>query len=151
MKDAMTFLQALQTDPRARELVRKMEIPEDQGQVADCYLSLAGQLGYSLTKEEILEAVREMSRAQREKTGKALEKMSLSENDLERIAGGMNPDCDSTYNEEGEWCWFSDSCIVIICKYDEDENFDNLEFNPDEILRGDHCAETSKIDFDAGF
>ena len=157
MKDAMAFLQALQTDSRAKELIKTMDIPADREKAADCYVILAGKLGYTLTKEEILAAAQEMSKAQREKTGRAMEKMPLDDEDLANVAGGVQEPgydgCDSTYHDD-EWCWISDSCQVLISFY-EDEFFfvekefdlrDEKEFSPDEILNNaQHCLKGALI------
>ena len=162
MKDAKTFLEALKTDPRAKELMNAAEIPADPEKTADCYVTLAGELGYTLTKEEILAAAQEMSKAQQQKTARAMDKIALENADLDKVAGGDagNPACGSTYTD-GEWCWFSDSCSVVIDYYIEgtpslEPNAPNIpdlpisehEFNFDDIMNGSHCTQVPELPHD---
>ena len=147
MKDAIAFLKSLQADPKAKDLIRTMEIPADPDKAADCYVSLAGKLGYTLTKEEILAAAHEMLKAQQQKTDRDAEKFSLSEDDLDNVAGGLDDPghsgCASTWNDD-EWCWVTDSCSVVINYYDGDvetspehrdpgdiPDINEMEWNPD--------------------
>ena len=147
MKDAMAFLQALQNDPRAKELIRDMKIPEDREKASECYVSLASKLGYTLTKEEIMSAARELSKAQREQTGRTLAKVSLNDDELENVAGGVDEPghegCDSSYHDH-EWCWWSDSCNMIISFYQD--VFYEVEFDVDDILKGDHCTQIPRLE-----
>ncbi len=140
MKDAKAFLQELQTNPRARETVGRMAIPKNEKEAAECYVRLAEELGYSLTGDEIQTAARELSRTQARKTGDALKKVSLAEEDLDGVAGGVDWEetgpCESTHTS-GEWCWWNDSCEVVISYYEEEE----MEFTPEQILQNGHFPE----------
>ena len=48
-------------------------------------------------------------------------KEALDEADLDQVAGGELYECDSTYRLEGEWCWFSDSCDIVVLSYDDEK------------------------------
>ena len=101
-------------------------------------------------KEYFTSFLQVKEKIQQEKAAKAEESMktALDENDLEHVAGGTgkNAGCDSTYTED-EWCWFSDSCSLLISDYDDEcgaasnagiDVFDEEEFSADQILRGEH-------------
>ena len=126
MNQAMQFLDKLRNDPKAKELVTGLKMPESEEETARVYLGLAEKMGFNLTAEEILAAVKTMSQEQRSKTAEAagsVDKAPLSEDALEAVAGGRDGDgepidsCDGTH-VPGEWCWFNDSCSYLIWSYE---------------------------------
>ena len=144
MSDAIEFLKSMQNDARAKEIVREMKTPENEKQAADAYVSLARAMGYNLNREEIVSAARELSRSQRAKTDTTMDKISLDDNDLDHVAGGAPGDeyeiCSTTF-KEGEWCWWNDSCDLLITDYFDDlDDEGEMEFSPDDISRGKHFS-----------
>ena len=117
------LMDTLRNDPRAKEMVQGMKQPENDAEAAGAYAKLAQDLGFDISAEEIAEAMKKMEQAQQARTGtaaEAVEKASLAESDLDRVAGGANG-CESTYTE-GVWCWFSDFCSLLITGYVTDAN-----------------------------
>ena len=77
---------------------------------------------------------------------------ALDDEALDAVAGGteyekQNAACDTTY-DKGEWCWFSDSCSVVINYYDDsstkkkyytwDESFEDID--GDDPKYWDECV-----------
>ncbi len=135
MDQVQEFLDALHHDPRAKELAKEMKKPETEAETAESYVKLAQAMGYDITGKDILKTLLEMEQAQRALTDKANDavvKIPLGDDALDHVFGGYNPypiDCESTYTD-GEWCWVSDSCKVIIMDYsvDEDDVLDIPDF-----------------------
>ena len=82
-------------------------------------MNLAGELGFDLTKESILDFLKFREEVNREKAAKAENKVmeALEESDLDKVAGGTLSICTSTYNP-GENCYFTDDCNIIWNHYD---------------------------------
>ena len=136
MNQAITFLKELQHNPEAKNLTANIKIPENEAEAVRAYVALAEKLGYNLTAEEIQAGAKTLAEEQRRKTKQAVsdvEKAPLSEEALETVAGGDKGDyygntCASSYTE-GEWCWFSDSCSMLI----NDMSFEPSPYNIDEL------------------
>ena len=119
MEKFKAFIDAINTDPRAKELLKALPVPGSDEEAYDGYLKVAKELGLDLSREEIQAGMKSMEASRKAAT----DKISLEDGDLDRVAGGgdgdTHPDlCDSTLTE-GEWCWFSDSCSVIITDYSD--------------------------------
>ena len=130
---------------------------------AERYLGIAKELGISVSGEDILSFLQIKEKIQLEKAAKVEEivKEALDEEALENVFGGADS-CADTYSE-GEWCWFTDSCSMLICGYDAADrvagsagsgfsrgsfvciaaDLDEMEFSVDQIIAGEH--------FDAGY
>ena len=135
MSNFDTFMEAVKRDPRAKELVRGIKKPENDEEMAESYLSIAGALGFSLTKAEITEGLHtamQEQKASSEKAAKAIEKARLDEDVLDQVAGGKNEGCDDTHTL-GEWCWWTDSCFLIITDYGAG-TYDANDMNRDSVL-----------------
>ena len=116
MNEVQELIRKLAMDPKGKELLAGAKEPETIREVADMYLGFAKELGIEVSREEILAFMRQKEKAQQaasEKAEKAV-KVALEEQDLEKVAGGA--ECADTY-QEGEMCWFTDSCSIIIKSY----------------------------------
>ena len=92
-----------------------MPAPKDDTETAECYVKITKELSFDLTADEILTGLKGMEHKQKAQS----DKVSLDDADLENVAGGVgDPRCSETF-DEGEWCWFSDSCSVVISYYDD--------------------------------
>ena len=109
------FLAQMKNDPRAKELLKALPAPKSEEEALAGYQSVAKQLGFDLSQNEIQAALKAMAQEQKEKT----DKVALEDADLESVAGGGQDErCSSTF-DRGEWCWFSDSCSYVISHYDD--------------------------------
>ncbi len=119
MDEVRKFAEALRNDPRAKELVNGLDIPADDEKGVDVYLDLAKKLGFSISREDLLnweQAQREECKARSEKAEASMEE-ALDSEEMSMVAGGKDfKGCESTFNK-GEWCWFSDSCKKVINVY----------------------------------
>ncbi len=131
------FLEAILNDPKAKELARSKKAPKNDEESLKSYCEIAKELGFDLKKEEVLQVVVELAKKQRAKTAATAEtvkKAELGEEDLEHVAGGTDP-CEDTY-ESGEWCWFSDSCSLVITGYEAEpqpEPCEGLQLTTDKV------------------
>ena len=122
MNTVTQFLKALHSDPKAKGLAMGMQKPENEKETAGFYVRLAKQLGYEISEQEMIEGITAMEQAQLAQTAKAdsqVEKVSLSEDALDQVAGG-DAECKGSVNKD-EWCWWTDACSVIITKYTPDD------------------------------
>ncbi len=151
MADIREFFKALEADPKAKAKLKGMQEPGTAEEAAEQYLAIAQDMGIAVSREDMTAFLKAKEQAQREKAAKAEEKVkeALDEDALENVAGGQKiGGCESTA-DIGEWCWFSDSCAVLINDYNyvndvkseaSDDLFedDEQEFNVDQILNGEH-------------
>lgn len=112
------LLQQMKTDPRAAELVRGMPAPTNDEEAIACYTDLAVKLGSDMSKEEITEGFRALSREQQARTEAArreMEKAAVGEDALDVVAGGATGKDREPYDDD--YCWWSDSCDRMINFY----------------------------------
>ena len=112
------LLQQMKKDPRAAELVRGIPAPTNDEEVIACYTDLAEKLGCELSKEEITEGLRALSREQQARTEAArqeMEKAAIGEGTLDMVAGGAGGKDREPYDDD--YCWWSDSCDRMINFY----------------------------------
>ena len=114
IEKVQTFLNAIKTDPRAKELLEKTAKPMTGEDVLMVYVSVAKELGINVTEEELKDYLQKMVEQRKEKTGvqtKAVEK--LADDELIGAAGGNhyyeNDKCNDTY-QSAENCWYNDGC-----------------------------------------
>ncbi len=119
MDEVRKFIEALQNDPRAKELMDSIRVPVDDEKAVDVYLDLAKKLGFSISREDILSWELEKEKEYKARCAKAEASMAESL-DLEKMsaaAGGKgDASCEDTFNK-GEWCWFNDSCKNVFILY----------------------------------
>ena len=144
-------------DPRVKEKLKGMREPGTVEEAAEQYSAIAQETGISVSREDLLSFLKAKEKTQMEKAAKAEEsvKEALDEDALDAVAGGQKiSGCESTA-DIGEWCWFSDSCAVLINDYSyyadvKSEASDDLfedeeeEFDVDQILHGDHFGAGQK-------
>ncbi len=119
MNEVKKFFEALQNDPKAKELVAGMEVPVDEEKGIDAYLDLAKKLGFSISREDLLSWKQEKEKECKARAEKAQASMTeeLDPQKMSMVAGGKGDEgCDSTVNP-GEWCWFNDWCDHLINVY----------------------------------
>ena len=109
----------MKAHPRIKELISRLKTPENDEEAIEGYLSVAQALNMDVTKEELAESFAAATEAQKAKTEEAAERVNLDAKDAESVAGGYKCEkCEDTYETEGEWCWFTDSCSVLITDYE---------------------------------
>ena len=113
------FAAAVRTDPKANELIRSLPVPKSDAEAIQGYQQVAKALGFDMTGDDIVAALKVMEADQKAATAK----VSLSDDALENVAGGYDGEefgelCNSTF-KKGEWCWFSDYCAYVINDYDD--------------------------------
>ncbi len=118
MSKVNDFFKAISKDPEARKLLKDMKEPESPEEAAELYVGIAAKLGFSdITKESVAQFLAVKENVQKAVSAKAEAdvKEVLDEDSLEAVSGGGDG-CSSTF-EPHEWCWFSDSCGVVINYY----------------------------------
>ena len=146
------FMDAVRNDPRVKELLKAMPAPKNDSEGLECYVKIARELGFDLTADEILAGLNGMEQAQKAQS----EKIGLDDADLEHVAGGVKmPNCASTYESDGEWCWFSDSCSYVISYYDTEGELAQMQKDKEqrdafnELYKfDDHCDPRSDFDIE---
>ncbi len=119
MDEVRKFFEALQSDPRAKELMDSIDVPADDEKGVDVYVDLAKKLGFSISGEDLISWKQEKEKECKARCEKAETSMvqALDIKEMSMAAGGKgNKACDSSFNK-GEWCWFSDSCKHVINEY----------------------------------
>ena len=111
-------MEAVKNDPNAMEMLKGLGVPKNDAETFDGYLKVAEAIGCDITKDELLDGLKAIMAEQKAASDSVAEKVSLEEEELEKVAGGAGVGCKDTY-EEGEWCWYSDSCSLIITSYDD--------------------------------
>ena len=86
----MELLNAIQTDPKAKELLKDAAQPRSEEEMIRLCAELAPQLGYDVNEAEIREAITAAAQARREKT--AADIQALPDDDVEKAVGGGNED-----------------------------------------------------------
>ena len=123
-ENAKKFLQFVNTDEKAAELLAERDAAQTEEEGLAVYVKAAEALGFAVTAEEIREAVAEAGKViakQSEDADKAI--LEISGEDLDSVAGGtVNPP--SKHSE----CWYSfkdyencslcDACDRTFCDYD---------------------------------
>ncbi len=119
MNEVKKFMETLENDPKARELAENISIPYDEEKALDLYIDLAKKLGYTISREDLRNWEQEQEKEYKAKSEKAQDGMveSLNLDQMNMVAGGRRDTCMDTY-KRGEWCWLTDSCKMIIRRYD---------------------------------
>lgn len=94
MDEAREFLTALRSDPRAAELLGDKPQPASEEEELEAYVKIAGDLGFSLTAQQIVDGAKAMAEEQLAQTARAeqLAAEDLDLEELERVAGGYTID-----------------------------------------------------------
>ncbi len=111
------FMEALQTDPRAEELLKGKAKPESLEGAVKLYAEAAKELGFDLTEDDIMKGMKSLKEEQAAKTAQAKAAVKeLGLEDLEKVAGGAEPGCKDTF-EHRENCWLNDACDFFYNDY----------------------------------
>ena len=123
MNEVKELLEKLKKDPKAIELLKAAKEPATIEEAADLYVSIGNQLGINVTRAAVLAYLKGRQVLQQKLTENAEKsvKEALGDEALEAVAGGGELACESTYDHNGEWCWASDSCSLVINYYDKPE------------------------------
>ena len=121
MEKIKALMEAVKNDTKAMEMVKALGAPKNDEEAVAGYLKVAETLGFSITKEELYEGLKAIMAEQKAASDFTAEKISLEEAELEHVAGGTNGACSDTYTD-GEWCWFTDSCSLIISYYSSENS-----------------------------
>ena len=125
MNEAKEFLNILGKDPKAKELLKAAKKPANAEEAAQEYAIIANQLGFHVSKEQLLTLLNAKEKHQMEITARAeekLDKAAISEDELDNVAGGEKTlsVCESSF-KRGEWCWLNDSCEFVVSLYYADD------------------------------
>ena len=98
-------------DPKLREALEVSGIPDDPEESVRKLAGLAKEFGYALSEEDIHAAASIAEKQRKAMTKKTMEEVErLSDDDLDRVAGGGDkPSCKDTYQDK-ENCWSTDGC-----------------------------------------
>ena len=125
MSDIHDSLKALSENEEAKKLFRAAKEPAGIEEAAELYADIAAKTGTDISKDAILAFLKEKEVSQQAQSAKAegAVKQVLDEEALDEVAGGGNYEnhntaCDTTF-DPGEWCWFSDSCSLVISYYED--------------------------------
>ena len=116
MENVKKFFEELERNDKALELLKAASVDgKEPGSAA--LADIARQTGYDVTDEEMRACCEEERKRRAADSDAVAEKLGeLNPEDMEAAAGGKDPSCRDTYNE-GEWCWFADSCSASIRVY----------------------------------
>ena len=133
------ILEALKTDPGAKELIAGQGMPSDREALISIYAEAAKKLGFEITPEEFRSYVKEQEEARIVKTGESASAIQqLDDEALDQVAGGKKEKdgCKDTYRDR-ENCWVTDACDIVLEWYDDYE-----------CLALSSCQETEKSSYD---
>ena len=122
----LRFPEGAQRERGSEKLFKVAKEPASIEEAAELYADIAAKTGTSIPKDAILAFLKEKEVSQQAQSAKAegAVKQALDEEALDAVAGGdggyvkHNTACDTTF-DPGEWCWFSDSCSLVISYYDD--------------------------------
>ncbi len=117
IEKAKELLEAVKTDPKAKELIQEAGIPRNDEEFFHLYAEIASRLGFDITEEEIRAGIIALIQERREKTAADIEK--LSDVEVEKAAGGSkgHSECKDSYLN-GENCRLTDGCDHVWQDYD---------------------------------
>ena len=112
------LLEALKCAPNAEELLGGKVKPESPEETVATYVAAAKGLGLELSAEDVIEGIKVKVQERLAKTYEAVsEAAELSEDQLDKVAGGeILTQCEDTF-EQRENCWITDGCDYNITGY----------------------------------
>ena len=117
-KEVKAFLEALIANPEAQKLLSAMPEPETDEDRFRAWAEIAKELGYTVSEADLKACFAEREKALRE-SAEAAEStiVELSEEEMDRVAGGgAHADCKDTFLDK-ENCWASDGCDTVFHGY----------------------------------
>ena len=114
------MIKALSADPKAQELLANAVQPEDQEGEISVYADVARQLGYDITEADLKDYIEKTADLVAERTKEAEAGIQeLSDEVLEKVAGGKDHNsCKDTYKDR-ENCWVNDGCDNVYNMYSD--------------------------------
>jgi len=115
------FLETMNSDPKAGELLKGYEAPADQAGEYRIYAEIASKLGYDITEEDLktyLAKTAELMAGRTEESAAGIKE--LPDEVLDQVAGGKkdHDSCKDTYQDR-ENCWINDGCDSINNMYSD--------------------------------
>ena len=84
LENAKKFLEELRTNDKVKELLKGKEAPKSIEEAVNVYLGVAKELGFNLTGEDLLSAIKEAT------IGQGTEEKELNPNEMEQVNGGWD-------------------------------------------------------------
>jgi predicted ribosomally synthesized peptide with nif11-like leader len=84
LENAKKFLEELRTNDKVKELLKGKEAPKSIEEAVNVYLGVAKELGFNLTGEDLLSAIKEAA------IGQGTEEKELNPNEMEQVNGGWD-------------------------------------------------------------
>lgn len=132
-QEALRFLQQAESDAEFAEKVRAALTGEAEAEAS--FSSVAADLGFAFTEEELLEA----SAEHRSEKLAELDAVAMDDQELEQVAGGGDRyECKDTYRQ-GENCFNNDECDRIYHFY-KHISFCKYTYNPRENCINLDCS-----------
>lgn len=121
--------------------------PEEEVGDLPTIVKIAGDLGYEVTEQELVEAAASL----RKKSLREVDNAEISEKDLEEVAGGSpysqtpwRPKCSSDYDPNSR-CIFDDRCLGTWHYYPASDRC-LVTFEPDEgCFQDDRCGSLNNV------
>lgn len=117
-EDVARFLDELDGNEKAKALLQASGADLDDEEGFKVLASVAREIGYDVTDDEVVEVFKSR-RAVLVKASDAAadECRQLSDDEMDKVAGGGDrSNCSDTY-KEGENCWWEDNCKKAIIMY----------------------------------
>lgn len=141
-ESALQFLSTLNTNERAKELLKGKKKPESHEELAKIYSEIAAELGEQITPGDFIQTAQELEERIKQKTqAAASDLVAMKDDQVEDVAGGFYYWASDKYCSDYEFymvenkckndfedtsCWSSDACDnVIISYYDCSGNYHN--------------------------
>ena len=115
------FLETMQSDPKAAELLQGYEAPADQDGEIRIYAEIATRMGYDINEGDLKAYLKKRAEIIKDRTEESATGIKeLPDDVLEKVAGGKkdHSDCKYTYKDR-ENCWFKDGCDNIFQFYNK--------------------------------
>ena len=117
MEDFRKFMDALENAENKEELLGGNTKPESEAEVIAAIVSAAKKLGFDFSEQDVEDAVKAITQERLARTEKAQDEIrEVSADNLDKVAGGKNSDCESTYLDR-ENCWWDDGCDASFTTY----------------------------------
>ncbi|MER2055675.1 MAG: hypothetical protein ABTB30_10360, partial [Clostridia bacterium] len=89
-ESALQFLSTLNTNERAKELLKGKKKPESHEELAKIYSEIAAELGEQITPGDFIQAAQELEERIKQKTqAAASDLVAMKDDQVEDVAGGF--------------------------------------------------------------
>ncbi|MBR5337171.1 MAG: hypothetical protein IK152_04240 [Lachnospiraceae bacterium] len=120
IKAIKEIIDKLTADPKAQELLKSYDRPED-GKEAAVYAEVAAKLGYDISEADITGYIEKLTEDMKKRSEANMDKIeALPDETLGQVAGGADKHSDCAYSYlDGENCWWQDGCDIVWNNYPE--------------------------------